>query len=327
MPEIYRNLGYSDLALSAIGLGCWQFSEGRGLVGSFWNALPQDTANEIVAASLAGGINWFDTAEVYGNGRSEAALARALTTAGLKDGDTVVATKWWPLLRTARSITATIEKRRARLRPFSIDLYQVHQPFSLSSVDAQMNAMADLVARRLVRTVGVSNFSVERMQAAHAALAGRGISLVSNQMPYSLLDRRIETNGVLAAARKLNVTIIAYSPLAQGLLTGKFHTDPGLIRTRRGPRKWMPAFRRDGLGRSRPVVAALEEIAAALGATPAQVALAWLVQFHSPIVVAIPGASSVRQARENTGALRLELTGPELARLDEVSRPFLTARG
>lgn len=315
-----RSLGRSDIVISAIGLGCWQFSEGTGLAGSYWPALPQETANGIVAASLAEGITWFDTAEMYGDGRSEAVLAGALVAAGKRNGDVVIATKWWPMLRTAGNIKATIAERLARLAPFGIDLYQVHQPFALASTAAQMNAMADLVAGRRVRVVGVSNFSAARMRAAHAALAARRIPLVSNQVSYSLLNRRIEANGVLAAAAELGVTIIAYSPLSQGILTGKFHRDPGLIRSRPGPRKWMAAFRRRGLERSRPLVEALEEVGRAHAATPAQVALNWLVHSRGGTVVAIPGATSVGQAKENAGAMKFRLSEAEMERLETLSR-------
>jgi aryl-alcohol dehydrogenase-like predicted oxidoreductase len=317
-----RPLGHSPITISAIGLGCWQFSEGSGLAGGYWPALPQETVNQIVAASLAGGITWFDTAEVYGGGRSEAALAKALITAGKKNGDVVVATKWWPMLRTAGSIKATIAERLTRLAPFGIDLYQVHQPFALASTAAQMCAMADLVADHSIRTVGVSNFSAARMRAAHKALAAGGIPLVSNQVPYSLLNRRIETKGVLAAAKELGITIIAYSPLAQGVLSGKFHRDPSLIRSRPGPRKWMTSFRRRGLERSRPLVTALEEIAQTYGATASQVALNWLVHSSGDTVVVIPGATSVAQAAENAAATRFCLSVSEVKRLEELSRPF-----
>jgi len=317
--DSHRPLGRSPIRISAIGLGCWQFSEGQGLGGSYWPALPRDTANRIVAASLAGGINWFDTAEMYGGGRSETVLSAALLAAGRKNGDVVVATKWMPAFRTARSLKTTIGERLARLAPFGIDLHQVHQPIALATVAAQMDAMADLVAEGKVRTVGVSNFSAARMRAAHRALAARGIPLVSNQVRYSLLHRRIERNGVLDATRELGVTVIAYSPLAQGVLSGKFHRDLELIRSRTGPRKWMPAFRRSGLERSRPLVRALEEIAAAHGATPSQVALSWLVNAHGETVVAIPGATSVAQAEENARALDLALTPAEQARLDQLS--------
>ncbi len=312
-------LGATPIRITPIGLGCWQFSEGGGLGGSYWPALPAEVENRIVAVSLAAGINWFDTAEAYGAGRSEAALARALVAAGKRPGEVVIATKWLPLFRTARNVGATIGERLARLAPFGIDLHQVHQPIALSSTRRQMEAMADLVAARRIRSVGVSNFSARRMRLAHRALAERGIPLVSNQVRYSLLDRRIERNGVLDAARELGITIIAYSPLAQGILTGKFHRDPELIRRRSGPRKWMPAFRRKGLERSRPLVAAVQAVATAHAATPAQVALAWVVQAQGETVVTIPGATSVEQAEENARALSLRLTDAEMARLDSAS--------
>jgi len=317
-----RPLGRSGLEVSPVGLGCWQFSEGKGLAGSYWPALPQETANRIVAASLAAGVTWFDTAEAYGWGRSEAALAAALQASGKRNGDVVVATKWWPAFRTARSIGHTVAERLTRLTPFGIDLHQVHQPFALASVAAQMNAMADLVDAGRVRAVGVSNFTAAGMRAAHRALAARRIPLASNQVRYSLLDRRIETDGVLQAARELGVTIIAYSPLAQGILSGKFHREPGLIRTRPGPRKWLPGFRRSGLERSRPLVTAVRDVAAARGAAPSQVALAWLLQIHGEVVVVIPGASAEEQARENAGAAELRLSEVEKSRLDDLSRAW-----
>lgn len=323
-----RPLGRSSIRVTAIGLGCWQFSEGAGLGGSYWPALSPDVENAIVAASLEAGVNWFDTAEVYGAGRSEAALTRALVAAGKRPGDVVIATKWWPAFRTASSIGATIGERLARLAPYGIDLHQVHQPIAISTVGAQMEAMADLVAAGRVRAVGVSNFSASRMRAAHRALAARGVPLVANQMPYSLLDRRIERNGVLAAAQELGVTVIAYSPLAQGVLSGKYHDHPAAIRAIAGPRKWRGFFRQRTLERSRPLVEALREIAVAHGATPAQVALAWLVTFLGETVVAIPGAVSPAQAVENAGALRLALSAADLSRLDGLSRrdPTTTIR-
>ena len=128
-----RPLGRSPITISTIGLGCWQFSEGHGLAGGYWPALPQDTVDQIVAASLAAGLTWFDTAEMYGRGRSEAGLAKALSAAGTRNGDVVIATKWWPLWRTAGNIRATIAARLAHLAPFGIDLHQVHTPLALAS--------------------------------------------------------------------------------------------------------------------------------------------------------------------------------------------------
>lgn len=316
-----RRLGRTDASVSSIGLGCWQFSSGSGLVGGFWPALPQDLVDEIVERSLAGGITWFDTAEAYGAGRSEFALARSLEKAGKRPGEVLVATKWMPVGRFASSLAATIDERLKQLAPWPIDLHQVHQPFGLSSVEAEMEAMAELVAQQKVRFVGVSNFKARHLRRAHAALARRGLPLATNQVKYSLLDRRIESNGTLAAAKELGVTIIAYSPLEQGLLSGKFHRDPSLL-AGTGYRRWRPAFRASGLARSRPLIDELEQVAQAHGATSSQVALAWLLTFHGDAVVAIPGATKTRHVEENVGAMGLTLSRKELERLDELSRPF-----
>lgn len=303
-----------------MGLGCWQFSEGFGLVGGFWPALPQPLVNEIVAKSLAGGITWFDTAEAYGKGRSEQALSSALQVAGKKPGEVFVATKWMPAGRFAGSLTSTIGTRLEKLAPFPIDLHQVHQPFGFSAVEVEMDAMAGLITSKKVRFGGVSNFNGERTRRAHAALQKHGLPLASNQVKYSLLDRRIEKNGTLAAAKELGVTIIAYSPLEQGLLSGKFHRDPSLLGNI-GIRKWMPAFR--NLDKSRPLIDELTKIAMAHGATESQVALSWLVTFHGDTVVAIPGATKAKHVEENVGAMKLTLSKLELTRLDELSRAFL----
>jgi aryl-alcohol dehydrogenase-like predicted oxidoreductase len=315
-----RRLGQTELWVPPIGLGTWQFSGGRGFAGRYWEAIPQTTVNEVVAAALAGGIRLFDTAEMYGDGESEHRLAVALLAANVEPGEVTVATKWNPTLRTARSIASTIDDRRRLLYPFSIDLYQVHMPFGLSSVEAEMNAMADLVAARKIRFVGVSNFDAARMRRAHAALAARGLVLASNQVRYSLLDRAIEHDGTLAAAKELGVAIIAYSPLAQGLLSGRFHEDPASIRARPGPRRYLPAFHEKRLEQTRPVIDVLRRIANDHGAKPAQVALAWLTQFHGDTVFAIPGASRRSQAETNSGALGVTLSEAELSALDRASR-------
>ncbi|HVP69421.1 MAG TPA: aldo/keto reductase [Anaeromyxobacteraceae bacterium] len=313
-------MGRTGIEISTIGLGCWQFSQGGGLAGRYWPPIPQETVDVIVAASLRAGVNWFDTAEAYGRGRSERALARALATAGRQPGDVVVATKWFPILRRASSLVETVGDRIAALAPYPIDLHQVHHWASLSSVGAVMHAMAGLVRSGKIRTVGVSNFSAGRMRRAHAALAREGIPLAANQVRMSLLDRSAERNGVVAAAKDLGVTLIAYSPLAQGALSGRFHDDPSLAAHLGWPRRLQSAFRGRALAASRPLIEELKRIAAAHGATPSQVALAWLVQFYGDPVVAIPGATRVAQAEENARAMALNLSEREMRTLDEISR-------
>ena len=169
-----RALGHTDIAVTPIGLGMMEFAGGGGLMGFAFPLIPQDEKNATVRAGLEGGVNWFDTAELYGNGISEASLSKALKAAGKRDADVVVATKWWPLFRTAGNIRRTIDARMRYLDGYSIGLYMVHQPFGLSSREAEMNAMADLVEAGKIRSVGVSNFSPEQMRRAHKALQDRG---------------------------------------------------------------------------------------------------------------------------------------------------------
>lgn len=181
-----------------------------------------------------------------------------------------------------------------------------------------MNALADEVKRGRIVSVGVSNYSAEQMREAHKILAARGVPLAVNQVPYSLLNRKIETNGILDAARALGVTILAYSPLAQGLLTGKYtvaqYTEPT------GARRIDPRFSRSGLEKIAPVTSVLRELGEKYDKTPAQVALNWLIAQGG--VVPIPGAKTAQQARQNAGALGWELAESEVARLEEVSRPW-----
>jgi aryl-alcohol dehydrogenase-like predicted oxidoreductase len=309
-----RRLGSSELMVSPIGLGCWQFS--GSMMSSYWNAPRQKGIDAIVKTSLDGGINWFDTAEIYGFGRSEHALSLALRAAGKKDGDVIIANKWNPILRRASTIGSTFPTREKHLAPFGIDLFQVHLPYSVSSVQAQMNAMADLMNAGKIKTVGVSNFSEKKMRAAHKALKARGYTLASNQMRYSLLDRSIQKNGVLDAAKELNISIIAYSPLAQGLLGGRYHSDPDAL-------KKVPVVRRRHfkgiIETSRPLVEALMEIGKTHNASAAEVALNWLVSYHGETVLAIPGATKLEQAQQNCRSMGFVLTRGEKDRINELS--------
>jgi aryl-alcohol dehydrogenase-like predicted oxidoreductase len=164
----------------------------------------------------------------------------------------------------------------------------------------------------------VSNYSAEQMRTAHAALAERGVPLASNQVEYSLLHRQPEVNGVLDACRELGVTLIAYTPLAGGALTGKYKIGD----RPKGLRRFTPYFRREGLESLGPIVALLQEIGARYGASPAQVALRWLIENET--VLPIPGAKNGKQAADNAGALTFSLTSSEIEALDRATLDWRT---
>ncbi|UCE10665.1 MAG: aldo/keto reductase, partial [Candidatus Thorarchaeota archaeon] len=148
--DYLRRLGNTNLMVSPIGLGAMQFSGGKGMFRFFLSKLPTETMDETLLAALESGINWIDTAEIYGGGESERAVAHALKAAGKASGEVVITTKWSPILRRAKSILKSARNSTQRLDPYPIDLYLVHQPWSLSSLEAQMNTMADLVDSGLV---------------------------------------------------------------------------------------------------------------------------------------------------------------------------------
>lgn len=316
-----RSLGSTGIMVTPIGLGCWQFSKQKNMAGKFWPILEDSLIERIVSLSIDGGINWFDTAEIYGGGESEKALSKALKAAGKKPGEVLVATKWWPAFRFASNIRKTINNRIRLLDPYPIDLYQVHQPWSFSGENSEMAVMAELVNMKLIKAVGVSNFNVQKMKNSWETLQKSGIPLASNQVRYNLLDRRIESNGVLNLAKKLGITIIAYSPLAHGLVTGKFHDNPELLKNI-GFRRYSPQFKPEGIEKSRPVVILVKELAIKYNVTTSQVALNWIIQYNGDTVVAIPGATKEIHVRENCGAMSFRLSDEDMVRLDNVSSIF-----
>ncbi len=315
----YRELGKTGIKISPIGLGVMQFAGGKGVFQAMFPAISEDDRNMIIQAALEGGINWFDTAELYGAGQSEKYLAASLQAAGAKDPDVIIATKWSPFFRFASNITKTIQLRLDNLNPYKIDLYQIHNPWSFSPPEKEMEMMAELVNKGKICSVGVSNFNPNQVHRAFSTLDKYDIPLASNQVHYNLLNRQIETNGILDTARELGLTIIAWSPLASGLLTGKFHKNPDILaRT--------PAVRRkrleNQLAESQPVIEVLDEIAGKHNTEPGQVALSWVICNQGDLVVAIPGATRVGHVEESVGAMKLQLSEVDLARLDKVSRSF-----
>jgi len=314
-----RPLGLTGMQITPIGLGVMQFSGSSGVFRMIFSDISQEDMDEIIKAALDGGINWFDTAEMYGRGKSEQGLSTALKTLEIQDDEVIIGTKWFPIFRTAGNIPRSIEDRMRYLDGYTIDLYMVHQPYSFSSPEAEMEAMADLVDSGKIRSIGVSNFSADQMKRAHAALEKRGLTLAVNQVQYSLLHRKIETDGVLETARELGVTIVAWSPLARGILSGRYYNNPEIYDQLPIGRKMMMRSMIKGSG---PVVESLNRIAKTYGVTPAQVALNWVINFQGETVVAIPGASKVHQAEESAGVMRFKLTDEELSQLDGLSSKF-----
>ena len=304
-----RRLGKTNISITPVGLGAMEFSGGKGMIGYLLSAVPPETQNEVIRISLKSGMNWIDTAELYGSGYSEMSVANGLKAAGKEPGDVVISTKWFPILKRARSMRKSARKSTSRLAPYPIDLYLVHMPYSVSSVRTQMKEMADLLESGLIRAVGVSNFSKDRMIKAHEVLEEWGIPLAANQVQFSLLKRDIETNGVLEAARDLGVTIIAYTPLGQGVLTGKLHSDPELLQN-------MPRFRRfrlrGKLEKTRSLIETLESIALEQNATAAQITLNWTTNYHDDTVVAIPGSSKPYQAEQNAKSMMIHLSSEQM---------------
>jgi aryl-alcohol dehydrogenase-like predicted oxidoreductase len=308
-------LGRSDLEVPRLGVGAmtWGSPSGRSRWGpaklAYGGTAGPEEEQLAFEASLSAGVDLFDTAAMYSGGASERRLGE------LADGEQVViATKFPPgWLSKTDAFPAALDQSLARLRRNTLDLYQHHFPSRRIPIPALMALMADAVEAGKVRAVGVSNYSAAQLRIAHAALAERGVPLASNQVEYSLLHRAPETNGVLDACRELGITLIAYQPLAQGVLTGKYR--PG--DRPKGIRRFGRYYRGDALQKVQPVVALLGEIGERHSETAAQVALRWLIEQEN--VLPIPGAKDGRQAASNAKALSFSLDGAEMEALDQAT--------
>ncbi|MGD1897229.1 MAG: aldo/keto reductase [Phormidesmis sp.] len=310
-------LGPKGPQVPALGLGTWSW--GDSLFWQYGGAYGPDDVRAAFNASLAAGVNFLDTAEIYGLGKSEELIGQFMQE---DNQEVVVATKYMPVpwRFSAQSVADAVTASLKRLKRPSVTLYQVHWPFDFfMSQKTLMNALADEVEQGRIQTIGVSNYSAKQMREAHSHLAARGIPLAVNQVQYSLLHRKIETNGVMEAAQNLEVTILAYSPLAQGLLTGKYTVGSDLQPA--GARRLDPRFSKKGLQKIEPVLAALQSIGEAHSKTPVQVALNWLISKGG--VVPIPGAKNARQAEQNAGALGWSITDTEREQLENISTSWL----
>ncbi len=308
------SLGKTAIEVPPLGIGTWAWGD-----SFFWSYGKDYDRNDVKTAfdtAVEAGITLFDTAEVYGNGESEKLIGQFKAE---KNEPITIATKFAPLpwRLQKQSVSDAITQSLNRLQVDHIPLYQVHWPFMLMSQETLMNALAEEVIKGRIGAIGVSNYSAEDMKKASEILAKKNIPLAVNQVKYSLLTRKIENKGITQMAKKLGVTLLAYSPLAQGLLTGKYNNSDQL--SPEGARKLDSRFKDKGLNKITPVINLLTTIGENYQKTPAQVALNWLICQNN--VIPIPGAKNARQVKENAGALGWRLTQDEIDRLEQITHP------
>ncbi|WP_035920470.1 aldo/keto reductase [Frankia sp. QA3] len=315
MRYVEDSVTTSPKRISKIGLGTWQFGSGQWGYGSGY---ADSDAARIVRRALELGVTLFDSAEAYGLGRSERILGAALAAVPGALDRAYVATKILPIVPVGPVVEQRAVASAHRLGVRHLDLYQVHQPNPAIRDRWTMRGMAALRAVGLVGDVGVSNYSLARWQEADAAL---GAPVLSNQVEYSLARPRHGAALLDFAARESRI-VIAWSPLAQGLLSGHYdvtHRPSGRVRAVN------PLFGTENLARATPLLDVLRDVAAAHGASPAQIALAWAI--HHPRVVAIPGASGVAQVESNAAAADLDLADDEYAALSAAADRFTPVTG
>ncbi|MFC0007390.1 aldo/keto reductase [Micromonospora siamensis] len=315
--------------ISKIGLGTWQFGSREWGYGADY----EHRAADIVRRALDLGVTLFDTAELYGFGRSERILGAALrplqhdasgaaprpgAVVGDQRDKVVVASKIFPVLPVASVVQQRAVASAARLGVRQIDLYQVHQPNPVVADTTTMRGMRALQDVGLVGEVGVSNYSLRRWQFAEAALGRR---VLSNQVRYSMIDRKPEDD-LIPYAEQAGRIVIAYSPLAQGFLSGRYDAkNPPSGAVRRAN----PYFLPENLERGAALIDTLRQVAEAHDATPSQIALAYLLRH--PNVVAIPGASSVEQMERNAAAAEIDLADDQYAALRDAAHRFRPVTG
>jgi aryl-alcohol dehydrogenase-like predicted oxidoreductase len=314
--EHNTSLGQSDLQVPRMGVGAMTWGDPKGLARlhpaqtAYGGAHGIDEERRAVEISTAAGVNLFDTAAMYSGGAAERRLGEL--TGGK---EVIIATKFPGAFSfKVEDLPKELEANLARLGRDCIDLYQHHFPNVRLSIPKLMDQLADAVSAGKVKAVGVSNYSAEQMREAHAALAKRGIPLASNQVEYSLLHRQPETNGILEACRELGIALIAYTPLAGGLLTGRYSAQnrPGGFF-----RRILPQYSRKAMEAIQPALELLRQIGEKYSKTPGQVALRWLIE--NPIVLPIPGAKNGKQAMANAQALMFSLTPEEVDALSQAT--------
>lgn len=291
-----------------LGIGTWAW--GDRLVWGYGNQYSANEVEESFHAAVKNGIRFFDTAEVYGQGKSEKFLGQLLPSINEK---LVIASKImpfpWRLGKNALRKALTGSLKRLGLN--KVDLYQIHWPMPPVSVESWMEQMAEVVQEGLITSVGISNYNLEQTKRAVDALQKKGLKLASNQVEYHLLERRIEREGLLDFCLANDIKIIAYSPLAMGILSGKY--DP------ENPPKGTRAahYNRPLLQAIQPLIRLMKSVGMDHeGKTAAQVAINWVICKET---LAIPGAKNINQVEQNAGSIGWKLTESELTKLDEMS--------
>ena len=290
-----------------LGLGAWAW--GDRVVWEFGRGYGAKEVRQAFEASLVEGIRLIDTAEVYGSGRSERFVGEFVRDYA---NGVLVATKFfpWPWRLNRKSLPAALKASLGRLNMASVELYQVHNPVSPLSPEVMAEGLVECVESGMTRTVGVSNFDEGRMLRTYSTLARHNVELASNQMHYSLLQRQVEKNGLLARCQELGIRLIAYSPLEMGLLTGKY----GRSHFPSGSRALRYATL---VGRIQPLLKLMTEIGQDQGGkSNAQIALNWVIAKGA---LPIPGAKNADQAQENAGAIGWTLDATQIAALDAAS--------
>jgi len=299
----YRNIGKSDLRVSIVGFGAWQ-AGGRGWGSDF-------TDNDVIKAMKYGfenGVNYIDTAEIYGSGHSEEVISKALE--GYRREDIVIATKVAPPHFRKEDIIKSCDQSLRRLNTSYIDLYQLHWPDSSVPVSETIAAMEKLVDSGKVRYIGVCNYPLTELQDVLGSLSKH--DLISNQMRYNLIQREVESD-LVPFMRKNSISMIAWSPIAKGLLSGKY-SPANLPKDEIRQRDHL--FSRENVEKLVPLIDKIREIANSRSKTPAQVALNYLISQESFV---IPGIKSTEQLIENMGAADWRLTESEISELQNAS--------
>ncbi|RLE85868.1 MAG: aldo/keto reductase [Thermoprotei archaeon] len=310
----YRILGRSGFKVSVVGLGTWQFSEA-------WGVLEYERAKEIVSRAVELGINFFDTAAVYGRGKSEEFLGRAIKELGVRD-DVYIATKLPGEFLSRDDVFRATDKCLKRLGVDVIDLMQVHWPPAWHNFPTceYMRAIERLINLGKIRHVGLSNFPPELIESARECLSTTDI--VSLQVRYNVVERDAEKE-IIPYAERNKMTVLAWSPLAKGAVTGKYRPDnlPKFTDVRSED----PLFHPDNFKQVYELVRVIEDVAKKYGKTAPQVSLNWLVM-ASNTVVPIPGAKGPDQVSSNVGAAGWRMSYDDWRRIDEVSKSLRITR-